>query len=259
MKIQTLLWCVQAVCFVNLAAAHRRRDCGCADTARDTGHGTHGQGEGQRPGNSRDHAHPRGHGRPGENGHPATHGICHVQTNPRGGGRNASIITGDIYLRRQRSNGTEIKLDLHGFRGNGKPHAMHIHEFGDLSDGCETLGGHFNPHNMDHGSHAGDLGNFRPSADGSVHETLTRVQLHLQGHDSVIGRSIVIHENEDDLGHHDSPGSLVHGNAGRRLACCVIGVASGRGWHQAVHSPSRVSRNQGRRENSRKPQRSEQE
>ncbi|XP_078392291.1 extracellular superoxide dismutase [Cu-Zn]-like [Cetorhinus maximus] len=200
-------------------------DCGCAETRRDTGHGTHS---------------------PGERG-PAAHAICHVQPNARGGTRDSNI-TGEIRIRRQRINRTEIMLDLHGFPSNRKSHAMHIHEFGDLSQGCETLGGHFNPHNMEHGSHAGDLGNFRPTPDGAVRQTLANVQLHLQGSHSIVGRSIVIHENEDDLGHHDSPGSLVHGNAGQRLACCVIGVASGRGWPKEARSTRRVSRKPGRRQ-----------
>ncbi|XP_041035475.1 superoxide dismutase [Cu-Zn]-like [Carcharodon carcharias] len=186
-------------------------DCGCAETGRDAGHRAHSRGE-------------QG---------PAAHAICLVQPNTRGGTRDSNI-TGEIRIQRQSSNRTEIMLDLHGFPSNRKSHAMHIHEFGDLSQGCETLGGHFNPHNKKHGSHAGDLGNFQPSPDGAVRLTLANVQLHLQGSHSIVGRSIVIHENEDDLGHHDSPGSLVHGNAGQRLACCVIGVASGLGWPTGV-------------------------
>ena len=58
------------------------------------------------------------------------------------------------------------EIHLKGLRG-GKIHAIHIHEFGDLTQGCKSCGGHFNPENCDHGTysdpsrprHVGDLMN----------------------------------------------------------------------------------------------------
>ena len=44
-------------------------------------------------------------------------------------------------------------------------HGFHIHEKGDLSKGCASMGGHYNPLNKTHGGldtiirHLGDLGN----------------------------------------------------------------------------------------------------
>ena len=42
----------------------------------------------------------------------------------------------------------------------------------------------------------------------------------------MIGRGLVIHAERDDIGLDGDEGSLATGNAGARLACCVIGIAA---------------------------------
>ena len=114
-------------------------------------------------------------------------------------------------------------------------HGFHIHEFGDTTNGCMSTGPHFNPNGMDHGAptdsvrHAGDLGNVEATAAGCDF-TITDSQIPLDGPNSIVGRAVVIHELEDDLGKGDSSEigtqgktSKTTGNAGARLACGVIG------------------------------------
>ncbi|XP_063593948.1 uncharacterized protein LOC134770958 [Penaeus indicus] len=110
-------------------------------------------------------------------------------------------------------------------------HGFHIHEFGDLSDGCTTIGGHYNPHKRLHGSpddrerHVGDLGNVLADADGIAKVNITDPIISLTGPFSVIGRALDVHAGEDDLGDGGDEKSLKGGNAGRRLACGVVGFA----------------------------------
>lgn len=113
-----------------------------------------------------------------------------------------------------------------------KAHAIHIHEFGDLSEGCNRCCSHYNPFNLNHGGplsvvrHIGDLGNIVANENGIANFSITDNLVRLSGNYSVIGRSIVIHEDEDDLGLGNHKDSLTTGHAGKRIACGVIGYRS---------------------------------
>ncbi|XP_077864012.1 uncharacterized protein LOC100367813 [Saccoglossus kowalevskii] len=139
-----------------------------------------------------------------------------------------SDVTGNIYIRQVDSEKSEIKIELEGLSAHSS-HGFHVHEKGDLSDGCESTAGHYNPFDMDHGAptdkirHVGDLGNIVADAKGRVSTIITDDQISLVGSYSIIGRAFVVHEGEDDLGKGGDEGSRTTGNAGKRMACCVVG------------------------------------
>lgn len=122
---------------------------------------------------------------------------------------------------------TYIEAKVSGLKKNAK-HGFHVHEFGDLSKGCLSAGAHFNPDGNPHGGpkdserHVGDLGNLESNEKGEAHFKLEDDLIHLSGKNSIVGRSCVVHENEDDLGRGGFEDSKTTGHSGGRIACGVI-------------------------------------
>ena len=108
---------------------------------------------------------------------------------------------------------------------------MHFHEYPTAYKGtCETVGEHFNPANNVHGGqnsfqrHAGDMGNVvaqgRPGYGViSVAKSDFLISLDPNAINSIIGRSLVIHMNPDDLGKGPNRESKKNGNSGTKIAC----------------------------------------
>ena len=139
-------------------------------------------------------------------------------------------LTGYVLFQEDLKN-KETKITI---RIKGLPkglHGFHIHQAGDLRNSCSSLCAHYNPKNKTHGDrndkerHVGDLGNIKPNKNGVCSITFNDKLVKLRGKYSVIGRSIVIHEKEDDLGRTDHKDSLTTGNSGKRIACGIIGYS----------------------------------
>ena len=127
----------------------------------------------------------------------------------------------------------QVRLDL-SIKGL-KPsslHGFHVHEAGDLTDKCTSMCAHFNPYGKKHGCpgmkerHVGDLGNLRTNAKGDAVYTFYDDVIKLRGTKcNIIGRGLIIHEDEDDCGQGGNAERLKTGNAGKRIACAVIGYS----------------------------------
>lgn len=139
-------------------------------------------------------------------------------------------INGIIFLEELSFDKTRIYGKVIGLKPNSE-HAIHIHESGNLTDGCKSACAHYNPFNKKHGGprdkerHVGDLGNLITNSKGDSYFELVDQLVKLRGTYSVIGRSMIIHEDPDDLGRGGHSDSHTTGHAGVRLVCGVIGYA----------------------------------
>jgi superoxide dismutase, Cu-Zn family len=122
--------------------------------------------------------------------------------------------------------GNRIRITGKIFKLAPGKHGFHIHQFGDLSDAAkgESAGGHWNPESQPHGApdtkerHVGDLGNIEANAEGTATIDTYDRMLKFHGRDSIIGRSVVVHEKPDTF-------VQPTGAAGGRVAFGVVGWA----------------------------------
>jgi len=125
-----------------------------------------------------------------------------------------------------------IDVNIKGLKNNAL-HGFHVHEYGDLSDGCNSMCAHLNPYGEIHGGpdmkhrHVGDLGNLKSDENGCAKYRFYDNMIKLRGiRSNIIGRGLIIHEDEDDCGLGKNKESIITGNAGKRAACAVIGIKS---------------------------------
>jgi len=153
-------------------------------------------------------------------------GICIL--NPESGQSASGVVT---FEQDSSTSRTKIRGQFKGLAPNSM-HGFHVHEFGNLLEGCKTAGAHYNPFGKTHGGpndsirHVGDLGNIQSNDNGEATVELDDFLITLSGDRSIIGRSLVVHRDQDDLGKGTSPDSLTTGNSGPRISCGVIGRAN---------------------------------
>ena len=125
-----------------------------------------------------------------------------------------------------------IKIAAHFTKLPPGKHGFHIHKAGDLrGEGCKGLCEHYDVGNHEHGGppesdedkggkrppqrHLGDLGNVEV---GNYEYILPNVSVR-----DLWGRSMIVHEDEDDLGKGPFEDSKVTGHAGKRMGCAIFG------------------------------------
>jgi len=117
-----------------------------------------------------------------------------------------------------------VVADMTGLKPNSK-HGIHIHEGAECGEDGMAAKGHWNPDNNPHGAptdakhHAGDLGNIEADAHGNAHLELTVGGISVNGANAVVGHSVVVHADPDDLKTQPT------GNSGARIACGPIKLA----------------------------------
>ncbi|KAF5907041.1 extracellular superoxide dismutase [Cu-Zn]-like [Clarias magur] len=142
----------------------------------------------------------------------------------------------------------QVLINVHGLpTDDQQKRAIHVHQYGDLSQGCITAGPHYNPLGVDHPEHPGDFGNF-VAINGTIRQHLKMDRGTLFGGRSILGRAVVIHEKEDDLGLGPNEESKRSGNAGRRIAGCVIGISSPSLWEKLIIEIEEVKRDESKAE-----------
>ena len=91
-------------------------------------------------------------------------------------------------------------------------YALHIHEMGDCSENFTKTGGHYNPANMLHPGHAGDMiplmGNQGYAWTAFYDKRFTVPE--------ILGKSVVIHSKRDDFTSQPSK------DAGEKIGCGII-------------------------------------
>jgi Cu-Zn family superoxide dismutase len=121
-----------------------------------------------------------------------------------------------------------VKVKAHFTKLPSGKHGFHIHKAGDLrGEGCHGLCEHYDIGNNEHGGapehggerHTGDLGNIELK-NGKCEK-----EYYIKGISprDLWGRSIIVHEDEDDLGTGPFEDSKVTGHSGARIGCAIFG------------------------------------
>lgn len=126
-------------------------------------------------------------------------------------------LKGEVYFYQVPYGGIIIEAEIFGLPDTGRPdipafYGFHIHEYGDCTEHFSKTGNHYNPQNMAHPHHAGDM---PPLISHNGYAWMAFYDSGLELYD-VIGKSVIVHRDEDDFTTQPS------GNSGEKIGCGVI-------------------------------------
>ncbi|XP_065572102.1 uncharacterized protein LOC136034696 isoform X1 [Artemia franciscana] len=155
-----------------------------------------------------------------------------------------SKVHGNLVLEQESpSSPVIVRGKIYGLT-DGK-HGFHVHEYPELTNFCMDAGEHFNPTEDVHGAprdlkkHVGDFGNLvSRNNEAEVYIEASEISLY-SGPTSVVGRSVVVHTGEDDLGRGRNRESLKTGNSGGRAGCGVIEL-EGKTMRTSIHGTAAI-------------------
>lgn len=126
-------------------------------------------------------------------------------------------LNGKAHFHRTCYGGTLVEVEVFHLPEMSQPpesafYGMHIHEMGDCVPPFDQTGNHYNPTDMPHPMHAGDM----PALLGNHGYAYSIFYTERFRVEDIIGHSIVIHAHPDDYMTQPS------GNSGDKIGCGVI-------------------------------------
>jgi Cu-Zn family superoxide dismutase len=110
-------------------------------------------------------------------------------------------------------------------------HGFHIHTNGDLrGEGCLGACSHYEKGpKRHHGGAPGSVGERHTGDLGNISRVGYTYSYRLAGVtvSELLGRTLIVHADPDDLGKGGEEDSLTTGHSGKRIACSIIGRAAG--------------------------------
>ncbi len=133
------------------------------------------------------------------------------------GNREYPKISGLVKFYQTSYGGVLVEAEFFGLPNIDEPnssdfYAMHIHEFGNCHGNFDSAGGHYNPGNMPHPMHTGDMPPLLAN-QGYAWTAFYDKRFTLE---EIIGKSVILHSSSDDFR------SQPAGNSGTRIACGEI-------------------------------------
>jgi Cu-Zn family superoxide dismutase len=114
-------------------------------------------------------------------------------------------------------------------------HGFHVHEIGECVPPFTSAGGHFNPGDVPHGEHAGDMPSLLVNEDGTAELEFETDRFSISDLFDADGSAVIVHAGRDNFAniptrYHShtydvfgpDPDTLATGDAGGRTACGVV-------------------------------------